>query len=92
MVVGVPEAPDVAGPRFDRLVSSLPAVSCGGQRLASERIGVRFNSSAEPASPCEIWLSDAQLAWRNSGRSTPLASWIENSVRALWSSHASHHR
>src|SRR5207248_8850022 len=32
------------------------------------------------------------LAWRNSGRKSPLASWTENSVRALWFSQANHHR
>ena len=36
--------------------------------------------------------SVAQLACRNRGRKSPLASWTENSVRALWSSQASHHR
>ncbi len=36
--------------------------------------------------------SEAQLAWRNSWRKSPLASWVANTLRALWLPQASHHR
>ena len=70
----------------------MSAAACVGQSLRLVRIGVRLSTVSEPVTELTIWASVAQLAWRNSGRKTPLASWIENSVRALWSSHASHHR
>jgi hypothetical protein len=67
-------------------------VDDGGHSVGSLRIGVRFKSTEEPAIPFETWVIEEQLSCRKIGRKTPFASWIENSVRMLWSSHASHQR
>jgi hypothetical protein len=49
-------------------IGSGPVAVVVGHRPVSLRIGVRLSSSAEPATPWEIWFSEAQLACRNSGR------------------------
>ena len=65
---------------------------CFGHSPALDRIGVRFRIAPAAGVPFTTCASVAQLACRNSGRKSPLASWTENNVLALWFSQASHHR
>ena len=45
-----------------------PAVDWVGHSAGSLMIGVRFSSTAEPASPFATWVIDAQLSCRKIGR------------------------
>ena len=72
--------------------ADLSAAAWVGHRPASVRIGVRFMRTSVSGEELASWANVAQLACRNSGRKSPLASCTENSVRALWSSQASHHK
>ncbi len=55
---------------------------------------LRTDTASEPGVPRPLtrFCSWAQLICTNSGRNTLSTSCTENSVRALWSSQASHHR
>src|ERR1700733_2946625 len=68
------------------------AEAWAGHRFELVRIGVRFITTSVSGEELASWAIVAQLACRNSGRKSPLASWTENSVRTSWSSQASHHR
>src|ERR1700733_10339462 len=91
--VGFDEAAAVPGCFFSYAWKAVASAAAWvGHRPESVRIGVMFmitSCSGESLARC----ADApRLDWGEGGGDFPLAPCTENSVRALWSSQASHHR